>query len=385
MKKIANLLLLLFAFVLFFSCSSEEADDITKKIEKEEFVPVTLSFSAKMRMEKVTGENSDIVDTKSGSETYDSDLYLIIPNGNENESLKIDVTNGEFQFDLTTAPNNMLMARLGARTRSFSANSDVYFSSTPATTINAVKSETKKTPKNNDTYELPDKNIFRSKNLDLKASGDGIELFGKTYSPGQENDFVLTMYRQTAKFNVKLVLYYGLGEDLPIGVTDSHLEWAQWFSPRENWEITPYLNKYPLAHSLIGTERGTPDYSNLGVYMLSDGPLELTKDIVNIGYWPHIGETLVAKLTEVPYIFNGSFETGKSTLEFLLTEKRFGQIVKRIAQIQLDGEILPNQEKTLNVCLNIYRIKYENNILRAVSLDDIDILEESPDLFYFWE
>lgn len=385
MKKIANILVLLFAFVLFFSCSSEEADGITKKIEKEEFVPVTLSFSAKMGMEKATNENSDILDTKAGSEAYDSDLYLIIPNGNENEALKIDVENGEFQFDITTAPGNMLLAQLGSKTSRFSANADIYFSSSPGSTINAVKSATKKTPKNNDTYELPDKNIFRSKNLDLKVTENGIEMFGKTYSPGQENDFVLTMYRQTAKFNVKLVLYYGFGEDFPIGVSEEHNFWAQWLSPVENWEITPYLNKYPLAHSLEGTERGTPDYKNLGVYMLSDGPLKLTRETVHIGNHPHIGNTLVAKLTEVPYIFNGSFETAGSTLEFLLTEYRLLRTVKRIAQIQLDGEILPNQEKTLNVCLNIYRIQWGDNIMKAVSLDDINILEESPDLFYFWE
>lgn len=369
MKKILYSIMFLLSMAVVFSCSSDDNSKIIEEIENETFTPMALSLTASMSM-------SD-VDTKSTSFPLNKYLldyiYLAVPNNGG--TLKFDVAgeNKEFEINLATKVPGVIEISSDYGTLEVAEGTEIYFTSEEACCVEAQPNGIK-TPNGNVAYKGHGPNVYKSEWFELSTVNEGFKFLGQTYYKDAPNKFNLLMYRMTGVFQVRLVMFKNDENNNPLPVDAADFT-ALLPCALDQWEVTPFLTKYPLNFNLdVRDINAAPsDPLALGTYVLADTKLPFATETIVMPHGENPGETVLLENTQTatcsetcPSIFNGSFRDYGSAIQIVI-EDNDGNT--RIAQVILnDDSIRKNDYKILNVGLNIIELNNDNLLLRSSEL-----------------
>lgn len=380
MKKLFSLAIIIAAPFFILSCQNDAKEELIEK----PFKPVTLTLSAVMDME----ENSQTKADQYPTDFYTLDyIYLMVKTGpSVYDSYMIDLITEEGQkmFDLritSVSPTEIYLASNGIDLVTVSPGQELFFSSHPDCLVETTLSDFS-TPNGGDVYSPFGKDLYKSANSAIEFIEGGFKIGDKEYIANQHNTFELLMYRLTGSFRTKVIFFkQATPQDMkPLTVTPD--DWYDaGLGDYTDWTVTPYLRNYYYQFMICDGPRGSVTGLNNAVYLLSQGAKNLiqsTEQVNRIGVGDHtLTETLIARTNPdyFPYLFNGDISNSKISFFITNGDNQFLQELY-IADVNLPQTIMPNDYKTLNVCINIAELN-ENNQLKGTI--------DSNNVFFFWE
>ncbi len=381
MKKLVPIALAITMPLLWFSCSQDGKEPVDGPFE-----PVSVSLSAVMSVNDIN--------TKAESfptNIYElNDIYLMVDEGGifipHHISLMKTGDVRKFDLRITAKEEGRITISSGeVELVTVDENQQMFFSSHQAETVGTVHSTEYQTPKGNSVYQPFGKDIYRSDpfGITLIPGGGGFSLLGDEYLKDQDNAFDLVLFRLTGSFRANVIFFRQETPDMPLSVTAE--DWlAAGLGNPNNWTVTPYLRDYYSQFSITEGDRGMVQGAANATYILSKGNRPLRTETINV----HKGSandieltTFIAGTSEdfFPYLFSGNISNSILAFSIRNGEEEGITYSVQVADIELEYDyLMPNDFKTLNVCINISELQ-QNGQLRSTKTINPD------NVFCFWE